>query len=235
MTVIVFDHREPMRQGRPGRTKLDYARQGALTLVSNARAVGEPLGFFAVGDDGVSKRFQPTTGRSAYDTIAAYLYERLDTPDQPGGTRAARRVRPTIGDRRRTHDNLQSDTTRFGEALRPFFAAQVGTGVEHEDPLFRTVRANVRNYVNCDTVIFTDDSSRSDVLDAVKLARTGQSRVFVFLTPSVLFDPAHSPTSSKPTTATASSKRFAGDSNASTASPQSKSLPRRASIRSCAG
>jgi len=83
------------------------------------------------------------------------------------------------------------DGTAFGERLRPFYAERASRGTRIDrDPLVRATRA-ARNRARkpTRTVLFTDDTHRSEVREAVRAAATDGGRVLVFLTPSVLFDP----------------------------------------------
>jgi len=66
-TIVVFDHRASMADGRAGTTKLDYARQLALAIVDRSRTTDEGIGYYAVGDDGVTTGISPAaSGSSAH-------------------------------------------------------------------------------------------------------------------------------------------------------------------------
>src|SRR5699024_10294534 len=62
-TALLVDHRATMDDGPPGETKLDYARQVALTFVDSVDRFDDPLGYYAVGNDGITDRRPPTAGR----------------------------------------------------------------------------------------------------------------------------------------------------------------------------
>lgn len=186
-TVLVVDHREPMGEGPPDETKLDYARNVALALANVARDREEPLGLYTVGTDGTTGAWAPQSTRDHYETIRHRL--QVLTPDtgaadatSPGRTPAAAR---------RAADRLRADGGRFADRLRPFLESGESY-VERfaDEPLFETVRTNlsaVRGATR--TIVLTDDTDRTELVETVRLARRGEDSVIVFLTPSVLFEP----------------------------------------------
>lgn len=190
-TFLLVDRRREMTVGPTGETKLDYVRHVALTLVESAREFNDPVGLAIVGDDGVLDRRPPDVGTRQYAAIRDRIQAlRADEgararttpgslPDAPGPAAARRRAA-----------RLRGDESAFGSTLRPFFARS-DAYIERiaGDVLFETTRtalAGSRGAVR--TTLFTDDAHQAETREAVKLARRGDDRVLVFLTPSVLFE-----------------------------------------------
>lgn len=195
-TVLVVDHRAAMAQGPEGETKLDYARDVALGFVNSARDLDDPLGLYAVGDEGLTDRNPPDVGPQQYTTIAARLQAIRPTqaPDQhpddaasDTGPLAAR----TPAGARRAASSLRDNTDAFATTLYPFYD-DAETYIERieQEPLFGAVRVNAsRLRGTLWTVILTDDSQPHELRETVKLARRRDDHVLVFITPSVLFEP----------------------------------------------
>lgn len=184
-TALVVDHRATMAEGRPGRTKLDFARSVALTYVAAAAANGEAVGLYAVGDDGLTTREPPDSSHDQYARLRAELQDIVPT----GGADTERRAATTPGDARRAANRLDDDSA-FARALRPFLAdrGRYVTRID-EDPLYRTVRSEGQSLRgDVVTVLVTDDSHPAETREAVRLARRGDDHVVVFLLPSVLFE-----------------------------------------------
>jgi uncharacterized protein (DUF58 family) len=80
VTALLVDHRGPMADGPTGETKLDYARQVALTFVDSVREYGDPLGYYTVGDDGITGRRQPTSTHSSNAVSGSYRRPRAHRP-----------------------------------------------------------------------------------------------------------------------------------------------------------
>lgn len=186
-TVLVVDHRSSMGVGRAGERLLDYAREVALAFLASARDLDDPLGVYTVGDEGLTGRLDPAPTDEQYRRIRAILTD-LDTTDDPVAGRPDTRS-PAAA--RRAAESLDGSSA-FDRLLGPFLAraAPYLERVE-EDPLFAAVSANLtRLRGSVWSVVFTDDSHRAELREAVKLARRGDDHVLVFLTPSVLYDPA---------------------------------------------
>jgi len=191
-TVLFVDHRESLGLGPEGETMLAYHREVALALTASAKALDDPLGLYAVGDGGTTAEFDPSTNPRQYKLIRSRLLEMTVTspavapPVEPGLGQAAGRPTAT-----RTVGRLRGETS-FETTLRPYLdAADRGYRRRIGDrPLFRTVRTLLtRLEGNVWSVVFTDDTNRAEVVDAVNLARRGNGHVIVFLTPRVLFEP----------------------------------------------
>ena len=187
-TALLFDHREAMGHGPTGETKLDYARQVALTVVDSVADFDDPLGYYAIGDGGITDHRNPETGQ--YAAIKRRLRELEPTT---AGDEATRPQDTAIDDpaaSRYAARRLGGDST-LETTLGPYFAS-TATYVERieDDPLFETARTRLPRLTgSVRTVIFTDDTHRAELSETVKLARRGDGRVLVFLTPTALFEP----------------------------------------------
>lgn len=199
-TSLIVDRRRRMSTGSAGETKLDYVRHVALAFCNSAREFNDPLGLYVVGDEGVLDRRAPDIGASQYAAVADRLRALEPAAGRPGGFDARSKSVPrTPGSgsgtpgpavaRRRTA-LLRPEESAFGATLRPFFARSDAYIERIEgDVLFETARTSLAGAAGAvRTVVFTDDSHRSATRETVKLARRGEGRVLVFLTPSVLFE-----------------------------------------------
>lgn len=187
MTVLLVDHRSVMGSGETGASKLDYARHVALAFVDSARAFADPIVLYTVGDDGLTSRHPQSGSADAYATVRSRLHELQ--PTVPAGRNGPRGQRPATA--RRMAADLADDRTVFGTTLHPYFDDTTAY-VQRiaKDPLFRVVRSHLgRLRGTVWTVIFTDDTDRVGIREAVKIASRGNGHALVFLTPSVLFEP----------------------------------------------
>jgi len=185
-TVLVVDHRASMGTGRAGETKLDFARQVALALLESAQEHNDPLGWYGVGDGGLTGTFTPSTDAAQYRTIAGRITS-LEPTESSADSHATAMVDPASA--RRTADRLD-DESQFDTKLRPFFES-ADTYVQRiaDEPLFSAIRtASTRHDGTNRTLIVTDDTHRTELREAVKVARRGNGQVVVFLTPSVLYE-----------------------------------------------
>lgn len=184
-TVIVFDERGDLATGREGETMLAYLREVALTAVGAATRLDDPLGLYAIGDDGVTAERKPKTDERTYARIRSRLQEAT-----PTGANADRRaVGPGVARARAA--TLHDEATPFARTLRPFFT-DGDRYVERiaSEPLFGTIRTRLpRLEGNVWVLLFTDDRNRGELREAVKLARQGGNHVMVFMTPTALFEP----------------------------------------------
>jgi uncharacterized protein (DUF58 family) len=185
--AIVVDHRSTMDDGPEGRTKLDYARQVALSYSAAAARDSEAVGLYAVGDGALTVRLPPDVGSDHYESIRRHLHEL-----QPStAARLGRDRYLTPGETRRTARRLAADDSKFSRGLLPF----VENRDQHvadvdDDPLYGTVRSQVRQLAGTSvTVLVIDDSHPAEVREAVRLAREGDDYVVAFLLPSVLYEP----------------------------------------------
>jgi uncharacterized protein (DUF58 family) len=185
VTALFFDHRGTMAQGRPGETKLDYARQVALAFIDDVQAASDPLGYYAVGTDDQTGQREPRAGR--YEPIRRRLRDLSPTGPDASTTDGSTR---TIEATRHAAAQLEG-TSAFDTALAPYFQTPArSTASPTADPLLETVRTHLAELNGpVLTAIFTDDTHKREVQEAVQLARRRQGRVLVFLTPSALFEP----------------------------------------------
>ena len=182
-TALLVDHRTTMSDGPPGETKLDYAREVALTFIDSVNEFDDPLGYYAVGDGGITDYRPPTSGR--YGDVKRRLRALEPTA---GDTTATDRDDPAM--LRHTARGL-TDQNAFERTVGAYLES-TATYVEHiaGDPLFETARTSLARLSGTVwTVIFTDDSHRAELHETVRLARRGDGRVLVFLTPTALFEP----------------------------------------------
>ena len=80
-TVCFLDHRATTGVGSGSATPLAYLRYAALAIVESARELGDPLGCYAVGDEGVTVEHAPRATPGQYETVAESI----------------RALRPTVG------------------------------------------------------------------------------------------------------------------------------------------
>jgi len=187
-TLLLVDRRQSMNTGPKDERKLDYVRHVALAFLNGAREFNDPLGLYVVGDDGVLDRRPPDHGDQQYAVVADRL-RALRSDSGSGSEGNTRLSAPGPAAARRRAALLRTADSAFGSTLHPFFA-QSDAYIERitGDVLFETARtalAGTRGAAR--TVIFTDDTRRIETRETVKIARRGDDRVLVFLTPSVLF------------------------------------------------
>jgi uncharacterized protein (DUF58 family) len=184
-TALVVDQRATMAEGRPGRTKLDYARAVALSYVAAAARDREAVGLYGVGDDGLTVRTPADTGGGHYEGLRLRLHDLAATGGDDGEPHAT----ATPGGARRA-PGLLDDDSAFARALRPFFEDRERYVRRLEsDPLYRTVQRELQSTATeTVTVLVTDDSRPAELRQAVDLARRGDDQVVVLLLPTVLFE-----------------------------------------------
>jgi uncharacterized protein (DUF58 family) len=185
-TGLLVDHRHTMATGRAGERKLDFARQVALALVRHARLSGDPLACTCIGDEGVTERFDLGTGADHYRAVEDRLHALEPTAAVASGHAGTARspAQATV-----TADRLDGDT-EFDRRLRPFFETTTRYVARiAERPLFASTREwTARRAGTARTIFVTDDTNRAELLEAVKVARAGSSRVVVYLTPTALYE-----------------------------------------------
>lgn len=183
--ALVFDHRASMGTGVGSQTKLVYVREMALAVVQQARESNDPVGLYTVGDSGLTAAHQPSATTRHYEQLRLLLgnldVTDGDETDTPAGQTP--RETPTEGTR------LDGEESLFTKTVESFLQTSE-TYVERvqDTPLFRTIQSRVYGQQIDRAVLFTDDTNRSELLEATKLAQQGGTQVLVFLTPSVLFE-----------------------------------------------
>jgi uncharacterized protein (DUF58 family) len=193
-TVLLLDHRAGTGLGRDGQRVLDYLREVALSYLESARRLDDPLGCYAVGDEGVTVAETPSADLEAYATIRGAItgLQPADaTPNAEAERDTTRREPRTPATARRDAARLGEEETPFASTLRPFLE-RADPYVERVEanPLFATARSRLTRLRGSTwTVILTDDSDRAELREAVKVARRGDDRVIVFLAPRVLYEP----------------------------------------------
>lgn len=183
-TLLFFDHRATMTDGRPGTRKLDYARQLAIALVDQAGRSDDQLGYYAVGDGGITETVRPAARVDTWRPIRDHLREveptESDATASPPVSPASARVASA---------RLDGDESTFDGTLAPYFEDRDAYRRQFDSlPLYRAV-TNGRFATNTAvwTVIVTDDANRAGLREAVKYARNESDQVTVFLTPTALF------------------------------------------------
>lgn len=215
ITLLVVDHRGTLSMGPPGETKLAYLRQVALAVTDSARRLGDPLGFLAVGDDGVTRTLDPTTAADRYATVRKALFDleptapaRVDASTLASVAGAAGQVPETKAtipesvvltrNAPQTVDDVQQSLVALGtddafeRVVRPFFEDHQQYQYQtrrDSDPLYSgLVRALAPERGEVFVVLCSDDSSPTELRETVRLARRQGGRVLVLLAPTVLYE-----------------------------------------------
>jgi uncharacterized protein (DUF58 family) len=189
--TLLVDHRDAMGTGPAGRTKLEYARELALGFVASARTMNDPLGLYAVGNEGLTARYPPRGSRVHYGRLRNTLHELEATTPAEGEHSESAPFEHGPSDARRIASALENERTAFARTLAPYVEAQERY-VERlgEDPLFETARAHVpTGREGRWTVLLTDDADRASVRETVDALRHHDAHALVFLLPTVLFEP----------------------------------------------
>jgi uncharacterized protein (DUF58 family) len=184
-TQLIVDHRASMSTGESGQTKLDFAREVALALVTNAEEYGDPLGWYSVGDEGITESVRPRAAPEQYRRIADRI--RQLTPTAGPATAQTTSVSPADA---KQMARVLTDDDVFNEKLGPFFRT-TASYIQRiaSEPLFETIQtASERLDGPVRTIVVTDDQCRTELREAVKLARRGSGNVVVFLCPTVLYE-----------------------------------------------
>jgi uncharacterized protein (DUF58 family) len=187
-TILFVDQRGSMGIGAAGRTKLDYLREVALTVVGNAQRLSDPLGVAGIGPEGTTRWNSPSTDPAAYDAARTTLHdlEAIGTPDgDPSDEHTY-----SVSTSRRKATLLAGDGSRFSSRIRPFFDDASGYVQQlAAEPLFETVRTRLTQLSSGSWILlFADDTARVELREAAKLGANEGAGVVVFMTPSVLFE-----------------------------------------------
>ncbi len=201
VTLLVVDHRSSMATGQPGETKHDLVREVALSVLASTRQFRDPIGLYAVGDDGLTIHRSPDTGLDHYTQLRTALLgvspsEHPSRPSESGTgdeMASASVMAPAIppARSRRIEHRLAGEESPFATRLRPYLATHDRYLERIErDPLFSVVRLATGSRSEARlTVVLTDDTNRTELGEAVKLARRGNGSVVCFLAPHVLYEP----------------------------------------------
>jgi len=194
-TMLVVDHRGSLADGPAGEAKLDYLREVALAITDSAKQLDDPLGLVAVGDGGVTQRLAPSIQPDQYRLIRRLLFDLEPTTDSRMSRPSPDRPETTVegitpADARYALATLDGDESAFARRLRPFYAErQLYLERFGARPLYGAVRTAVaREQSPVFTVLCTDDSSPTELVEAAKRASQNQSTMLVLLAPSVLYE-----------------------------------------------
>lgn len=183
--VVVFDHRQRMETGHDGETMLDYAREFGIGVAEAAADVGDPMGLWTVGDEGITTRIRPSTSPETYDRIQSTLFG-LDTT-----AAATSPLARSAGDAQRIAAKLDGDD-QFASVLQAY-VSDTQSYVERlrDDPLVETVR-ELRSRFATDTllVLVTTDTDPVRLREAAKLVTQSGSQGMLFIAPECLFETA---------------------------------------------
>lgn len=183
-TAFIFDTRPAMARGPAGERKLDYLRAVALGLLSVAQTRDDPVGLVTVDETAITLERLPTTAPTGYEAIQRRLHALQATGSDDASNERARTAMPLA--RRVPTDGGRSNT--FDRTVRAY------VGQRHSRPAetapLRAAIGELNNRTSiARTVLFTDDTDRRGVREAVSAARRGDRYVTVFLAPTVLFTP----------------------------------------------
>ncbi|WP_254535882.1 DUF58 domain-containing protein [Halomarina litorea] len=185
VTMLLVDHRATTGLGLEGERPLDFLREVALAITAAAHRLNDPVGCYTVGDEGITSRIDVSAAQGTAERIRRELRlleptpgER-DAPSSSFGPAAARRATARLPE------------DRFGEVLRPYFAANDRYVRRVEaNPLFAATREALEgHHGSIRTFLFTDDTDRVGVRETVKFASRGDDRVVVALAPRALYQP----------------------------------------------
>jgi uncharacterized protein (DUF58 family) len=186
VTLLLVDHRASTGLGLTGQRPLDFLREVALVVTAAAHQQNDPVGMYAVGDEGITTRIDAGGTKGTIERIRREIREleptateELPAAGDSFSPAAARRVNARLGD------------DDFGRTLRPYFEANDRYVRRVEDnPLFAGAREALGTHNGATrTFLFTDDSDRAGVRETVKLASRGDNRVVVALAPRALYQP----------------------------------------------
>jgi uncharacterized protein (DUF58 family) len=194
-TLLVVDHRGPLADGPAGETELDYLREVALAIADSAKQLDDPLGLVTVGDGGVTERLAPSTQPDQYRHIRRLLFNLEPTTDPRGSNDDPDRSGTTAEESspakaRYALATLDGDQSAFARRLRPFYAErQLYLERFGTRPLYSAVRTAIAHEQGpVFTVLCTDDSAPTELVETVKTASQNRSAVLVLLAPTVLYE-----------------------------------------------
>lgn len=194
-TALVVDHRASTRLSGVDGPALDYLREVSLAFLNSAAELDDPVGLYSVADHGSTHVVRPRASDEQYRRLRQVLHNLSASTDSDsaadattGDDSATDRTQPTHT--RHFATAIVSDSSQYSETLYPYFRA-TDRYVErfNDKPLFSVVKRHLaRVQGSVQTLIFTDDSNRGELYEAVKVARKDDSHVLVFITPRILFE-----------------------------------------------
>jgi len=189
-TLLFVDHRGATGAGREGRRALDYLRSVGRWLVEYANARDDPIGLYAVGDDGPTARVDPSSRAASYRRVATALADLEPTaapaesaPDS-GSVGVGRSPEAALA----TRGGLDGDTA-FERTLSAY--REGGRGYVERvagDPLFRVVQSTLSRTRTPWVVVLTTDDRPTEVAETVRAARGSAAHVTAFVAPTALFE-----------------------------------------------
>ncbi len=194
-TILLVDHRATMGTGEAPVQPIAYLRHAALAIVDSARDLGDPIGLYTVGDEGITTAEPPQRGAKQYEAVATTIRTLTPTttapaPTAPGAARARASGGSDVSTALQAASRLEPSRTAFATQLEPFLADT--SSYLHrvaDQPLFaaaETFLTALQGRVW--TVLMTDDSRREELIETVKVARGQTGHVLVLLTPQVFFE-----------------------------------------------
>jgi len=182
--IVIADLRSTLASNRDEQGKFDYLREVLLSMTALAERQDDPVGLIAVDDDGIRTRVDPDRSASHYRTITRTLSDLDPTPEAADGTDTTRDASSTA----HLASRLQGDRTIFSQRLRPYIASRTHVDRIARDPLFRAVDQASDAERTRLLVIATDDKTRVELREAVKLAVGRANQVVTFIAPTALFE-----------------------------------------------
>jgi uncharacterized protein (DUF58 family) len=178
--ILIIDARSGLDLGTDGETAMDYLRAAALNYLAAAESLGDPVGCFGIGDEGIRRLVAPTSSTRGYERVREAISDL--TSDSDSGHR---RRSPPLTVRSQQLDR----ETAFGQTLARYTGARP-SAVSSSEPVTAAIRsARQQQSGTVQFALFTDDADRADVRNAVGAASPSNNPVSVFLTPRVLYEP----------------------------------------------
>ena len=203
-TLLFFDQRASLGDGRTGERKLDYLREVALAFTQSAAAAADPIGLWGIGEHGITAQYPATSTSEQYTNVQQFLETADVVTENPFTnepqeqlqirTRVPRTpsVSPsrTPSEARRFAAHLERDESPFATTLRPYVTANRPYVERIENrPLFAAIQSTKREMTEGTwTVLFTDDTNKAETYEAVQVIARNSTTVVVFLAPAVLFE-----------------------------------------------
>jgi len=190
-TVIAVDHRHSMDQGPAGQTMLDYAREVAIGYARAAESFDDPVGLYAIGDEGVTVSRNPTSSPRGYQHVRNALHDLAPTQPESGSTGRAgdQLTRPNAA--WSAARQLSDDDSAFARTVAPFLEdTEAYVHRIESDPLFQATRRILAETPGeVWLILLTTDTGRNRLRDTASLVAGEGGHLSLFLTPRVLFDP----------------------------------------------